>query len=143
MHFSNGSCTHFGATDEEIAVVLSRQEGRPVPVEEVRQVGARAMRKIKATLHKRGYTAENLIPELWRGPRRYQALNERNIPVGEDHPKARYSNAHIDQVLRMRDQGAGYGTIAKALGMPKTTVCNICNGRQRLQVATQYRVASA
>lgn len=130
-------------TDEEIADTLSRQDGRPVSVAEVRRVGARAMQKAGDALRAWGYTAENLIPELWRGPCQTVAVNELNIPIGEDHPKTRHADAKVEQVLRMRSQGAGYGAIAKALEMPRSTVRDICNGRLRCQVAARYRPTAA
>ncbi|TAN29576.1 MAG: hypothetical protein EPN31_06210 [Castellaniella sp.] len=66
------------------------------------------------------------------------ALNEHGLPIGEDHPKARYTNHEVDLVLALRDQGASYGEIARKMDMPKATVQAICNGRARCQTPYQY-----
>ncbi len=70
--------------------------------------------------------------------RRY-AVNEGNLRIGEDHPRARYTNTEIDLVLKLRGQGDSYGEIARKMDMPKATVQAICNGRSRCQVPAQYR----
>lgn len=66
------------------------------------------------------------------------AVNESGLPIGEDHPKARYTNHEIELVLQMRDQGASYGEIAQKMEMPKSTVQAICSGRSRCQTPYQY-----
>ncbi|MBV2180957.1 MAG: hypothetical protein KUL86_06940 [Castellaniella sp.] len=49
------------ATDEEIARLLSSQEGRPVSVHEVRWVCTCAIHKLRAALLSRGYSRDDLI----------------------------------------------------------------------------------
>lgn len=49
-------------TEEEIAAVLSEEEGRPVSVHEVRRVEATALRKLRRLLDARGLSPENLAP---------------------------------------------------------------------------------
>lgn len=51
------------ATEEEIAAVLSEEEGRPVTVEDVRRIEHQAMRKLRQALQARGHTSANLLPE--------------------------------------------------------------------------------
>lgn len=67
------------------------------------------------------------------------AVNERGSPIGEDHHNARYTNGEIEMVLKLRDEGAGYGTIAKLVEMPKSTVQSICNARRRCQTAARWK----
>ncbi|WP_345798407.1 hypothetical protein [Castellaniella sp. MT123] len=55
------------ATDEEIAAWLSKQEGRPVTVAEVRRVVAGAMHRVRRELLMRGFTPDDLIPDAPRG----------------------------------------------------------------------------
>lgn len=55
------------ATDEEIAAWLSRQEGRPVTVAEVRRIVAGAMHTMRRELLMRGFTPDALIPDAPRG----------------------------------------------------------------------------
>lgn len=51
------------ATPEEVAAELSRIEGRPVSVEEVRRIEAAAVRKLRKIFTSRGLTLANLLPE--------------------------------------------------------------------------------
>lgn len=51
------------ATTEEVAAELSRIEGRPVSVEEVRRIEAAAVRKLRKIFTSRGLTLVNLLPE--------------------------------------------------------------------------------
>lgn len=67
------------------------------------------------------------------------AVNERGIRIGEDHQNARYSNAEIEMVLTLRDEGMSYGVIAAKLEMPKSTVADICKARRRCQIAATFK----
>lgn len=67
------------------------------------------------------------------------AVNERGYRVGEDHPNARYTNAEVEMVLELRDEGLGYKRIAKILEMPRATVRDICQGKRRCQTPTAWR----
>lgn len=66
------------------------------------------------------------------------AVNEAGLPIGEDHPKARYTNREVELVLQLRDQGASYGSISRTMDMPKSTVRNICTGLTRCQTPCLY-----
>ena len=67
------------------------------------------------------------------------AVNEQGKRVGEDHPNARYTNAEIEMVLSLRDEGFGYKRIAKMCDMPIRTVRTICNGQRRCQCPTAWK----
>lgn len=67
------------------------------------------------------------------------AVNERGIRIGEDHQNARYSNAEIEMVLTLRDEGKTYGEIVKIMEMPKSTVACICRGGRRCQIAAAFK----
>lgn len=43
-------------------------------------------------------------------------------PRGETHHRARHSAQTVETARQMRDGGASYGAIAKALGVPWNTV---------------------
>lgn len=66
------------------------------------------------------------------------AVNEAGLRIGQDHPRAQYTNREIDLVLQLRDQKASYGEIARKMDMPRSTVQAICNGRTRCQTPTRY-----
>lgn len=56
-----------GATDEEVAAWLSKEEGRAVSVVEVRRIVIRALRKLQASLAHRGVRCvADLAPGIGR-----------------------------------------------------------------------------
>jgi len=67
------------------------------------------------------------------------AVNDQGLRIGEDHPNARYTNAEVEMVLDLRDEGMGYKRIAQAMDMPVRTVRNICNFLRRSQVPARFK----
>jgi len=65
-------------------------------------------------------------------------VNEKNRRVGESHPQAKLTDADVDRLLAMREQGLGWKTLAKMFDMSKTQVRRICLGQKR-QMATEWR----
>lgn len=51
------------ATIEEVAEMMSVQEGRRVTVHECRMLEFKALRKLKAVLEERGLKAKDLLPD--------------------------------------------------------------------------------
>lgn len=75
--------------------------------------------------------------------RKTLAVNEAGLRVGEDHPRAKYTDGEIAMVHALRDAGWGYRAIAKKLEMPRSTVRNICRGTQRCQTAVRVKVIAS
>lgn len=71
--------------------------------------------------------------------KRLVAVNERGIRVGEDHPRARYTDGEVNMVLSLRDEGMSYDQIARLVEMPKGTVRDFCKFRRRAQPATAWK----
>lgn len=69
-------------------------------------------------------------------------VNERNRRVGESHPRAKLTDREADQLVAMREQGTGWGTLAKMFDISKSHVRRICLGHKR-QMATAWRKANA
>lgn len=67
------------------------------------------------------------------------AVNDQGQRIGEDHHNARYTDGEIEMVLKLRDEGMGYATIAKLVEMPKSTVQYICNGSRRGQHVAKWK----
>ena len=67
------------------------------------------------------------------------AVNERGHRIGEDHPKARYTDGEIAMVHYLRDLGWGYKRIAKAVEMPLRTIRDVCSGKSRCQFPTRWK----
>ena len=66
---------HHGMTEEEVAAQLSREEGRPVSVAEVRRITGRAMRKLRVLLEtERGIGLDDLLVDERRSLRSLRRL---------------------------------------------------------------------
>lgn len=67
-------------------------------------------------------------------------VNEKNRRVGESHPQAKLTDADVDRMLAMREQGAGWGRLAQIFEISKSQARRICLGHKR-QLATGWRSA--
>lgn len=75
-------------------------------------------------------------------------VNEGGRRVGESHHGAKLSDADVEQIYVLREEGMSYGAIARKFddrpgGIAKSTVRDICTGRIRAQLCRRIkRVAS-
>lgn len=67
------------------------------------------------------------------------AVGRSGKPIGESNPRAKYTDLEVDEVLVLRDEGFGFGTIARLMDMPKSTIWSICIGRTRAQHAVRWK----
>lgn len=67
------------------------------------------------------------------------AVNALGRRVGDSHHHAKLTNGEVDRLLEMHEQGIGYRKLATMFEISKTAVRNICNGKARCQVPTQWR----
>lgn len=67
-------------------------------------------------------------------------VNENGRRIGEDHPMSKISDANVDAIRNLRDEGISYGQISKQIGIPKSTVRDICLCRCRAQICVGVRV---
>ncbi len=70
---------------------------------------------------------------------KYIGVNELNIPVGEDHPRARLTNHDVDLICELHDEGIGYGEIAKKFNISKGSVRDFVTGRRRSQYPVRLK----
>lgn len=66
-------------------------------------------------------------------------INERGLRLGEDHQNARLSNAEVDLLLELRDEGWSYRQLALKFEISKSGARKICKGQMRCQVATRWK----
>lgn len=74
--------------------------------------------------------------------RRMVGVNEKGIRVGEDHQRAKLTDAEVDQMRRMHEvDKIGYRRLAAIFEVGKTTVRDICNYKLRCQAPIKFRPA--
>jgi DNA invertase Pin-like site-specific DNA recombinase len=67
-------------------------------------------------------------------------INERGLRVGQDHQRAKLSDAAVELIRRLHEGGMSYGVIAIKFEISRMQVWRICNYRVRVQSATRFRV---
>ena len=76
----------------------------------------------------------------WRAMKKYVAVNEKGLRIGESHPRSTISNATVDLIREYHeDQGKSYGWIAMRLKIPARTVGKICRYEVRVQCAYRWK----
>lgn len=66
------------------------------------------------------------------------AVNERGLRIGEDHPNARATDAEVELIRQLHDEGMTYETLAEKFELTKWAVGRICRFERRAQVAAGF-----
>lgn len=61
-------------------------------------------------------------------------VNERGLRIGESHPRARLSDAEVDQLLADRERGMSLAALGQKWGMSKSGAKAIVDGKRRGQI---------
>lgn len=68
------------------------------------------------------------------------AVNEKGCRIGQDNPAAVLTDHEVDIVFELREEGWGYGRIAKKMEVSKSLIRDIVKGTARFQHAVSYKV---
>lgn len=71
--------------------------------------------------------------------KRTVAINERGLRIGEDHQGAKLTNAEVELLLSLREQGWSYRQLAEAFEVSKSAVRWYCIGGRRCQLAVRFK----
>lgn len=66
-------------------------------------------------------------------------VNEAGRPVGESHPRAVLTDHEVQLLLELRSEGFSYGWLARKFEITKGHAWRICTGRQRAQIAVEWK----
>lgn len=66
-------------------------------------------------------------------------VNEHGLRVGEDHQNAKLTNAEVDLLLALRDEGWSYRQLALKFEISKSSARDFCKGRRRCQVLVRCK----
>lgn len=66
-------------------------------------------------------------------------INASGLRVGEDHHNAKLTDAEVDRLLALHDEGFGYKRLARMFEISRSEVRNICLGRRRCQTVAGHR----
>ncbi|WP_429474741.1 helix-turn-helix domain-containing protein [Paraburkholderia atlantica] len=68
-------------------------------------------------------------------------VNEKGLRVGQDHQRAKLSDAAVELIRKLHEEGMSYRVIAEKFEIAKSTVQDICTYRRRAQIAAKWRTA--
>lgn len=76
-------------------------------------------------------------------PTRFVAVNDRGRPIGESHPLAKLTDADIELIHWLHEEGLSYGQIAAkfddGVTVSKSHVRDIIKGRRRGQLPKDWK----
>lgn len=71
--------------------------------------------------------------------KRVVAINERGLRVGQDHQNAKLTDAEIEMLLALRDEGWSYRQLADKFEVSKSAVRWYCIGGRRCQLVVRFK----
>lgn len=74
--------------------------------------------------------------------KRVVGVSDAGVRVGQDHPRARLTDADLALLLALRAQGMGYNELAAKFEVPKSSVAAWCKARRRVMIAVEFRVVA-
>lgn len=69
----------------------------------------------------------------------YIPIAESGMPVGEHHPNAKLTDAQVDEMRDLNEEGIGYRQLAKRFNTSLNTVKDICTYRRRNTFAARHK----
>lgn len=68
-------------------------------------------------------------------------VNARGYRVGEDHQRARLTDAEVELIRQLRDgDGWTYAALAEKFEVSKSSIFDICQCRRRADLPTRWKV---
>lgn len=71
--------------------------------------------------------------------KRIVGVNDRGLRVGQDHQRAKLTDAAVEMIRRLHEEGMSYRVIASKFEIAKSTVQDICTYRRRAQAVVAWR----
>jgi hypothetical protein len=72
-------------------------------------------------------------------PTRLVAVNALGKPIGQDHPRAKLTDANVASMLELRDEGWSYARLAAKFEVNKSCAYKVCAGLTRAQYPESYK----
>lgn len=66
-------------------------------------------------------------------------VNERGLRVGQDHQRAKLTDASVELIRQLREGGMTYRSIAQKFEVSAMMVCYICNYKRRVSTVARWR----
>lgn len=66
-------------------------------------------------------------------------VNDRGLRVGQDHQRAKLSDAAVELIRQLHEGGMSYRVIAEKFDISKAQVCYICRYKRRATPAVRFK----
>jgi len=67
------------------------------------------------------------------------AVNERGLRIGEDHPRAELTDAEVERIRELHEEGMSYAVLAEKFEQTKGAIAKICRYERRGQFVAGFR----
>lgn len=67
------------------------------------------------------------------------AVNEAGLRIGEDHPNAKLTDAEVEMIRQLHEEGVSYEHLAEKFEVSKWTIGRICRYERRAQVPAYFK----
>ncbi len=67
------------------------------------------------------------------------AVNDAGLRIGEDHPNAKLTDAEVERIRSLHEEGMGYEAIAEKYEVSKWCIGRICRYERRGQTTARWK----
>jgi IS30 family transposase len=67
------------------------------------------------------------------------AVNERGLRIGEDHPRAELTDAEVERIRELHEEGMSYRQLAEKFEQSKGAIAKICRYERRGQFVASFK----
>jgi len=67
------------------------------------------------------------------------AVNDAGLRIGQDHPQAKITDAEVELIRQLNEEGMSYEQLAEKFEISKWTIGRICRYEIRGQTCAQYK----
>lgn len=67
------------------------------------------------------------------------AVNDVGLRIGEDHPNAKLTDAEVEMIRQLHEEGVSYEHLAEKFEVSKWAIGRICRYERRAQVPADFK----
>ena len=67
------------------------------------------------------------------------AVNDAGLRIGEDHPNAKLTDAEVERIRSLHEDGMSYGALAEKFEVSRWAIGRICRYERRAQTPGRFK----
>ena len=68
------------------------------------------------------------------------AVNDAGLRIGEDHPNAKLTDAEVERIRSLHEDGMSYDALAEKFEVSKWAIGRICRYERRAQTPANFKI---